>query len=168
MTELLIRIKVCVPGQHSFNMASGVSLCTSLVSLIRPQVKSSLSLHPLPSLISNYSEYPLELRAGHGWSLLPTNMKWEHRKASVARSPTWPCSASLSVIDSWARLLWTQGRPRRLQLFYKQEAGRGHGEKGLSQEGPLRSCLRYTSVSKYYGVRKTFPFSYYRYYSLTF
>ena len=35
----------------------------------------------------------------------------------------------------------TQGRPRRLQLFYKQEAGREDGGRGLSREGPIGSCL---------------------------
>ena len=34
----------------------------------------------------------------------------------------------------------TQGRPGRLQLLYKEEAGRGHGGRGLSREGPIGSC----------------------------
>ena len=34
----------------------------------------------------------------------------------------------------------TQGRPGRLRLFYEEEAGRGYGGRGLSQESPIGSC----------------------------
>ena len=56
---------------------------------------SPLSLHPLPSLISNCLNLPFGTQ-GRSWRLesVPYEQE-EHGKASVLRRPTGPCSASL-------------------------------------------------------------------------
>ena len=77
-------------GLRSFNMASGGLLMN---------FSGSFNLTSNDVLLVSAS--PPIFRAGHGGrSLFPAGRKWEHRKASVARSPTWPCSVSLSVINS--------------------------------------------------------------------
>ena len=94
-----------------------------------------LSLHHLPSLISNFPSVPksrfkqLLIREGResygDWSLCPTNMKWVTQKDSVPRSPVRSYSASLlPLYNRYIGRCKCQSLFRRFLESLKQHGGR--------------------------------------------
>ena len=82
--------------------------CPKAALLFLLTVGFSLVAHPLPSLINNCLNCPLELREGHGGRMKPSSCNQRnggHRKVFVSRSPTgsgsgssWPPKPSCSPL----------------------------------------------------------------------